>query len=121
MYLQFYRLCTIILLVHCVLTSNCLNLYAGNDFGARMTYTEVKKQGFIFVKRTKILSYTYPMGTIISGVACIDLTPNKTSTANIINGGLGQNYIEIQLESARGLGLKYIVEIYTNRINLNNK
>lgn len=107
---------TTLIITFSAILINCVDFYQGHDFGARMTYAEVKKHGFIFVERSKTVSYTYPLGTKITGIACIDLTPNKTSSINVINGGLNESYIDIEMVSGRGCGLKYIVEIYTSKM-----
>lgn len=113
--------------LHCVLIilsfaflAESYDLFEGNDFGARMSYKEVKKHGLLLVRRTKTVSYIYPMGTKITGIACTDLTPNKTSDIKIVKGGLNENFIELEMTSARGSGLKYIIEIYTTTIKTDN-
>lgn len=93
------------------------NLYEGDDFGARMSYKEVKKQGIAFFKREETLYFAYPWDTQITGIACVDITPDHLSTATIEEGGIGHVYVKIQLQSARGYGLKYIVEIYSKSLN----
>lgn len=91
---------------------SCHDLYEGDHFGARMTYREVKKHGLLFFKRKQTVNLDYPLGTLISGIAIVDLDPEKRGTATIIAGGLNCNYVYIILESERSAGLRYTIEIY---------
>lgn len=115
--MQFYYILFFLILINCGVLSD--NLYEGDDFGARMTYKEVKKQGLAFFKREETLYYSYPWDTQITGISCVDITPDHLSTATIEEGGIGYGYVKLYLQSARGYGLKYIVEIYSksNKIN----
>ena len=90
----------------------CYDLYEGHQFGARMTYRQVKKHGLLFFKRKETVNLEYPAGTIIKGIAIIDLDPEKRGTVNIIAGGLNYNFVYINLESERSYGLTYTIEIY---------
>lgn len=93
------------------------DLFVGYDYGSRMSYQEVKKHGFLFFKRAETLFFKYPDGKI-TGIACVDLTPDKTGNATITKGGLDHDFVEIYLESERSTGLRYIVEIYTSTFKL---
>lgn len=100
-----------------ILTSSCASvlcydLYLGSDFGARMSYREVKKQGLLFFKRSESLTFEYPEGTNITGIACVDLSPNKMGSVTVEEGGIGFNSVSLYLESERSASLRYTVEIY---------
>lgn len=88
------------------------DLYEGHRFGARMTYKEVKKHGLFFFKRKVTVDLDYPEGTNITGIACVDLDPEKRGTVIITEGGLYSSFIHLILESERGYGLRYIIEVY---------
>lgn len=77
-----------------------------------MSYREVKKHGLLFWKRSEVVTFDYPEGTFITGIACTDLDPNKKGLATIVSGGINLNYVQINLESERSVGLRYIIEIY---------
>lgn len=87
--------------------------FFGDDFGVRMTYKEVKKQGFILFNREETLNFVYPERTNITGIACVDLSPEKSGTVTIEDGGIYNNHVKLNLKSGYGKGLKYTVEIYT--------
>lgn len=106
--------CVVFLIINQIVA---YDLYEGTDFGSRMSYAEVKKQGLLFFKRYKMLSFTYPEGTKITGIACVDLTPIKHAVAKITKGGVNADYVEISLQSERSYGLRYIIEIYTKSYN----
>lgn len=91
---------------------SCYDLYEGQQFGARMTYRQVKKQGLLFFKRKAVVDLEYPRGTKIAGIAIVDLDPEKQGTVTILAGGLNYNFVYIVLESERSAGLRYTIEIY---------
>lgn len=95
---------------------SCYDLYQGDDFGARMSYREVKKHGLLFWKRQETVILDYPIGTNITGIACIDLDPDKKGIAAIVDGGVNYNFVHINLESERGVGLRYIIEVYSSKM-----
>lgn len=117
--MQLYHIFFFLIFLSCGVLS--YNLYEGNDFGARMSYKEVKKQGIVFFLREETLYYAYPFNTQITGIACVDITPNHLSTATIEEGGIGHAFVKIHLQSARGYGLKYIVEIYTRSFKMDQE
>lgn len=114
--MRFYHIIFCITFLSCGVLS--YDLYEGDDFGARMTYKEVKKQGIVFFTREETLYFVYPWDTQITGISCVDITPNHLSTTNIEEGGIGHAYVKLHLQSARGYGLKYIVEIYTKSLKM---
>lgn len=84
-------------------------------------HKEVKKQGLAFFTREQTLYFAYPWNTQITGISCVDITPDHLSTATIEEGGIGHGYVKIHLQSARGYGLKYIVEIYSKSLEINQE
>lgn len=117
--MQFYYIFYVLTLLNCGVLS--YDLYKGDDFGARMSYKEVKKQGLAFFTREQTLYFAYPWDTQITGISCVDITPDHLSTATIEEGGIGHGYVKIRLRSARGYGLKYIVEIYSKSVKINQE
>ena len=105
-------LCFCAFFITSVFVISCYDLYEGQHFGARMTYRQVKKHGLLFFKRKEIVDLEYPVGTNITGIAIIDLDPEKSGTVSILAGGLYYNFVYIILESARSVGLRYTIEIY---------
>lgn len=90
-----------------------VDLIEGYDFGARMSYTEVKKHGLLFFKRQDSVAFCYPEGTKITGIACTDLSPNKKGIARITRGGVNSSHVQIDFKSELSAGLKFTVEIYS--------
>lgn len=89
------------------------DLLEGYDFGVRMSYTEVKKHGLLFFKRHDSVAFSYPKGTKITGIACVDLSPKKKGIPKIVQGGINSSFVQIDFESEVSAGLKFTVEIYT--------
>ncbi|KAI5644598.1 transcription activator MBF2 domain-containing protein [Phthorimaea operculella] len=90
------------------------DLYDGYEFGARMSYREVKKHGLLFFVRQETVVFEYPQGTNITGIAISDISENKLGIPRILEGGVGHSFVKIHLESERSTGLKFIIEIYAS-------
>lgn len=48
-----------------------------------------------FFKRKEVVNLVYPEGTNITGIACIDLDPDKRGIVSITEGGLYSSYVRI--------------------------
>lgn len=63
-------------------------------------------------KRKQTVHFEYdPADKIIKGIAIKDLE-NGLAEPSITSGGLGFNYVDIKLKSARGSSFNYLIEIY---------
>lgn len=108
-----FGVCAVIELFFIFNLTSSYDLYDGHDFGTRMSYTEVKKHGLLFFRRQETLIFNYPPDTNITGIACMDISPDKKGIATILEGGVGKNFVKLHFESETSVGLRFIIEIYT--------
>ncbi|KAL0820957.1 hypothetical protein ABMA28_005614 [Loxostege sticticalis] len=76
----------------------------------------VEYHAWAFRKRVENLYYTMPnlpanAGRTIQGILAYDLT-NTDASANVTQGGIGYNYVNLRMKSSRGENLKFDVYIY---------
>lgn len=72
----------------------------------------VEASGIPLFKREEEIYFEYPHGDQkIKGIAIKDLE-NSEAEPSINRGGLGLNFANIKLKSARGSGYKFLIEIY---------
>uniref|UniRef100_A0A1E1WPV4 Uncharacterized protein n=1 Tax=Pectinophora gossypiella TaxID=13191 RepID=A0A1E1WPV4_PECGO len=72
----------------------------------------LEKNAIPLVKREEEVFFEYPIGDQkIKGIAIKDLE-NGLAEPSITRGGLGFNFVNINLKSERGSGYKFLIEIY---------
>ncbi|CAH0714893.1 unnamed protein product, partial [Brenthis ino] len=74
------------------------------------------KYGFPFIVRTSTIEYSVPGHNNFGLIRAIDIKDNWTDGtggyATILAGGVGEQFVKIQLKSQRGNGFKFTVTIY---------
>lgn len=86
-------------------------LSIGNTFGSHLIYQETHyKYGIPFIVRDEDITVKGVNNEIIEAVVVNDLQGDGLSY--IKTGGIGQHNVTIHLESSRGHGYKFLVEVY---------
>lgn len=83
----------------------------GNTFGSHLIYHEThEKYGIPFVRREEDFTVKGVNNEIIQSIIVNDL--GGTGVSYIKKGGIGQHNVTIHLESTRGNGYKFLVQVY---------
>lgn len=108
----------LIIFLNCLLVLvHCKSVFVGQIYDhtnvVRKVYDKMVEASSIpLIKREEEVYFEYPAGDQkIKGVAIKDLAESNAE-ASITRGGLGFGFVKIKLKSARGSGLKYLIEIY---------
>ncbi|XP_028169352.1 uncharacterized protein LOC114359258 [Ostrinia furnacalis] len=95
----------------------CKHTFMGtNVLRPQLYHAIITHHALVFRKRVENLSYTIPnlagnAGRTIQGILAWDLT-NTDASANVTQGGIGYNYVNLRMKSSRGEDLKFEVFIY---------
>ncbi|RVE54240.1 hypothetical protein evm_001067 [Chilo suppressalis] len=107
----------IALLLAAVAVVECGHTFVGtNVMRPQVYHSNVYYSSLVFRKRIENLYYVLPTlpanaGRVIQGVLAYDLS-NSDATANITQGGIGYNYVNLRMKSSRGKSIKFDVYIY---------
>ncbi|XP_026727769.1 uncharacterized protein LOC113493933 [Trichoplusia ni] len=105
---------TIVMLLAAVIFVECGHTFMGtNIMRPVLLHQDVKYPSRMFRKRVEFFNYTMPMfyGRTIQGLLAYDLTHSDAS-ANVTQGGIGYNFVQLRMKSGRGRDLHYDVYIY---------
>ncbi|CAB3244096.1 unnamed protein product [Arctia plantaginis] len=95
----------------------CHNTFIGTNVQRPLVYHHnVEYSSKVFRKRVENLYFMMPQipantGRAIQGILAYDLTHSEAS-ANVTQGGLGYNFVNLRMKSDRGQKLKFDVYIY---------
>ncbi|KAJ0175259.1 hypothetical protein K1T71_009400 [Dendrolimus kikuchii] len=95
----------------------CGHTFLGTNVQRHMIYHhDVQYSSKFLRKRVENLYFSLPavpsnFGRSIQGILAYDLTHSEAS-ANVTQGGLGYNYVNIRMKSDRGQELHYDIYIY---------
>ncbi|XP_053619803.1 uncharacterized protein LOC128680585 [Plodia interpunctella] len=110
--------CVILLFLIGVVIVHCGHTFLGTSVLRPLVYHHNAEYGAkIFQKRVENIYYSLPEKFLrerrsIKGILAYDLQHSQAS-ANITQGGLGYNFVNIRMKSERGLPLHYDISIYT--------
>ncbi|CAH2256590.1 jg12302, partial [Pararge aegeria aegeria] len=65
------------------------------------------------IRRDKDYTYTDPKRRIIKGIIARDLS-RTDAEVTVTDGGVGDTYVKLHLRSQRGVGLNYLILIFTD-------
>ncbi|CAG9790812.1 unnamed protein product [Diatraea saccharalis] len=95
----------------------CGHTFIGTNVQRPQVYHNmVRYDSLVFRKRIENLYYTLPAlpanaGRAIQGILAYDLS-NSDASANVTQGGIGYNYVNLRMKSSRGKSLKFDIYIY---------
>uniref|UniRef100_A0A2A4JML9 MBF2 n=1 Tax=Heliothis virescens TaxID=7102 RepID=A0A2A4JML9_HELVI len=107
----------VLLLAAVVLAVECSHTFLGTNVLRPMVYHHnVQYSSKVFRKRVENMYFALPAvpsnaGRAIQGILAYDKTHTGAS-ANVTQGGLGFNYVNLRLKSDRGEKIDYDVYIY---------
>ncbi|KAL4710955.1 hypothetical protein ACJJTC_017920 [Scirpophaga incertulas] len=95
----------------------CGHTFMGTNVQRPQVYhNSVRYSSLVFRKRIENLYYVLPTlpssaGRVIQGILAYDLT-NSDASANVTQGGIGYNFVNLRMKSSRGKDIKFDVYIY---------
>ncbi|KAG7309653.1 hypothetical protein JYU34_004139 [Plutella xylostella] len=99
----------------------CVNVFEAKDFvlGTRSNNLLISTEKIVYrriplIKRDKEYTYTDTKDRIIKAVIARDLA-RTGGEVSLVSGGLGNTSVTLHFESERGVGLNYLVLIFTNK------
>lgn len=109
--------CTIIILnlIYVVSAISCSNLFLGYaDPKSKLIYSRSFKQGpGVWMKVESITDKNFSKNEVISAIQILDLRADRRGDIGIMDGGLGANFVTIELFSpGTYVGLTFWVEIF---------
>lgn len=104
-----------------VLISNtyCNDLYLGYpDATSRLIYSKVHQENPALWIRSDVFTVNCSGNQVINAIKILDLRQDKWGDAYIKQGGIGQKYVTIELESPSIFrGFNFLVEVYAIQTN----
>ncbi|XP_026727719.1 uncharacterized protein LOC113493886 [Trichoplusia ni] len=107
----------IFLVLAVVVIVECSHTFMGTSVQRAMVYHhDVQYSSKLFRKRVENLYYSMPavpsnFGRVIQGILAFDLTFSGAS-ANVTQGGIGYNFVNLRMKSDRGAKIHFDVYIF---------
>lgn len=103
-----------------IVVTNCNDLFLGYpDVASKMIYSKVHELDPALWIRSDTFTVNCSKSEVISAIQIMDLRPDKWGEAYVKAGGIGQDYVTIELDSPGILrGYNFWVEVYA--IDKNN-
>ncbi|XP_023933972.2 uncharacterized protein LOC112042971 [Bicyclus anynana] len=98
----------------------CVHLFEAKDLvlGTRLNNLLISTEKVVYnkiplIRRDKDYTYTDPKQRIIKGIIARDLS-RSDAEVTVTDGGVGEAYVKLHLRSERGVGLNYLILIFTD-------